>query len=121
VRLLSKIENRLAVSIRGIFLFLRIRDLGRNDFPVECERCLVEIFFRDGRAEIAADLRAVVGGTKPEKSMRNFRCGSPSGSRVKVGRTVSAKCAQNSSEQSYALPDSRWMLSLASTACHCQN
>jgi hypothetical protein len=119
VRLLSKIENRLAICIRGIYLFLRIRDLGRNDFPVECERRLVEMFFRDGRAEIAADVDGVASGTKPEKSMRNFHGGSPSGSRVEVGGTDLAKCAPNSTGQSYALPDSRWILSLAAAAGHC--
>src|ERR1035438_9654661 len=44
------------------FLFLWICDLGREDLPVKGERCLVEIVERYGRAEVAADVEAVVGG-----------------------------------------------------------
>jgi hypothetical protein len=59
---ISSAENRIGVRLRHLSLFFRIRDLRRHDFSIEGERCLVEIVERHGRAEVTADVEAVVGG-----------------------------------------------------------
>src|SRR5579862_1122322 len=55
-------QKRIGARLRHPSLFFRIRDLRRHDFSIEGERCLVEIVERHGRAEIAADVEAVVCG-----------------------------------------------------------
>ena len=57
--------------LQRIGLFFRVPDPCRDDLPVEGERCLVEIVFRDRRAEIAADVEAVVGGKGERGSNRH--------------------------------------------------
>src|ERR1019366_6025404 len=55
--------RRLATADAGHgILFLWICDLRRDDLPVKGERRLVEIVERYGRAEVAADVEAVVCG-----------------------------------------------------------
>src|SRR5581483_6966108 len=63
LRYLRNLARRLATAGKvQPMLFLRVRDLGHADGAVELKRRLVEVIERHGRAEIAADVEAIVDG-----------------------------------------------------------